>query len=44
MRAIFQENVIVVDSDRLNSQFSGVYSDKLIVGIEEAFVSEKGRK
>lgn len=41
MRAIFQENVIVVDSDRLNSQFSGVYSDKLIVGIEEAFVSEK---
>lgn len=41
MREIFQENVIVVDSDRLNSQFTSSYAGKLIVGVEEAFVGEK---
>ena len=38
LKAIFKENVRVLDSERISSKFNGSWAGKLIIGVDESFI------
>ena len=38
LRAIFKENMRILDSERISSKFNGSWAGKLIIGVDESFI------
>ena len=38
LRAIFEENMRILDSERISSKFNGSWAGKLIIGVDESFI------
>ena len=38
MHSIFQENMRILDSERISSKFNGSWAGKLIIGVDESFI------
>lgn len=38
LRAIFKENMRILDSERISSKFNGSWAGKLVIGVDESFI------